>query len=225
MLAAILKVSSRLGRGGANLVGGTAGTAFSLSNKRCVTCNHVVNDDLFKNPVGFAATRVVFVFEDGRVVNIERSHVQRFPDKDVSIVSHPDLPAGKWELDINPHSNQETVTALGYYANKWPPNMAINTDITPALIEKADASTLLIRTTGVIMESREATVNAHDIKVKDLDIYQISAAVFVGMSGGPLLSADNKIIGLLSFGLPADEIFKTQRFAVWSGAWSQLAGL
>jgi hypothetical protein len=225
MLAAILKVSSRPTPSGVDIIGGTAGTAFSLRNKHCVTCHHVVNDDLFSNPPGYSGTRIIFAFENGTLVEIGKSHVKSFMDKDLSIISHPDFPEGKWDVDLTVRPVKEPIKAMGYYANLFPPKMAINSEADPVLIQQADTSTLLIITQGIILAKTKATLNTKDIRVKELEVYKISAAILVGMSGGPLLSESEKILGLISFGVPEDVIFKTERFAVWSGAWAQEAGL
>jgi len=225
MLAAIVKVSSRPSADGASLIGGVAGTLFALKNRTCVTAHHVLNKGIFKPPDGYDAMAVFFVFETGQIVRVLESQIQEFPQQDLSIFKHPRIPVGKWDIDANLHAESEPVSALGYWAGVWPPEMVIDANRSPAIITRANVAKLMIVTTGHVMSRRSVTLNAKDIKIKDVEAYEISTAIFVGMSGGPLLSADNKVIGMLSFGLPADQLFKTDRFAIWSGVWTKLAGL
>ncbi len=66
---------------------------------------------------------------------------------------------------------------------------------------------------GKIEEIKNVTINANDVKLNNIKVIQPSFKAIVGMSGGPLIS-NNSIVGMMSFGLPADKEIKDVVFAI-----------
>jgi hypothetical protein len=226
MLAAIIKASFQANADGVSFIGGVAGTAFALQNRKCMAAHHVLNANTFKTPPGYSGTSVFLVFESGQIIRIRETDVQNFPDRDVAIITHQDMPVGTWTLDTEPRPDHSVIMALGFHASLWPSDMEISTSNSSVSIAKADVTNLRIATIGEILSRKRLTINANDLQVKDAEFYEISAAVFDGMSGGPLVSvAEGNIIGLLSFGLPQDQDFKTHRYAICGKEWGTLAGI
>jgi hypothetical protein len=68
---------------------------------------------------------------------------------------------------------------------------------------------------GLITNIRPVYIHTNDVKLTDIVAIKPSFAAVVGMSGAPLINrADNSLIGLMSFGLPADKIIKDEVFAI-----------
>ena len=55
---------------------------------------------------------------------------------------------------------------------------------------------------------------ARDIKMSDVQGFEVDFGSVVGMSGGPVVDQRNRAVGLLSFGLPVNTSVKSQTFAV-----------
>jgi len=66
---------------------------------------------------------------------------------------------------------------------------------------------------GTILSLTQATINSQDLHIIDKAVIQPSFIANIGMSGGPLISQNN-IIGLMSFGLPADSTIKKEVYAI-----------
>lgn len=68
---------------------------------------------------------------------------------------------------------------------------------------------------GYIKSLKQLTVDASDMKLDNVDVYETSYGGIKGMSGGPLiLKKSNEIIGLMSIGLPQNKKEKEVLFAI-----------
>lgn len=63
--------------------------------------------------------------------------------------------------------------------------------------------------TGVTLD-----VDANDIKMSGVHGFELSFGTRVGMSGGPVIDRDSRVLGMMSLGLPPDAVEKTATFAV-----------
>ena len=83
-------------------------------------------------------------------------------------------------------------------------------------ITNVDLSSAYSDRTGYIEKIlEEFDTDYNDVKLENVRAFQLSFPSRKGMSGGPVVNAENgQVLGMFTFGLPPDVDIKTQTFAV-----------
>jgi hypothetical protein len=205
--------------GESNVVGGLCGTAFLISNKTFLTANHILNNNTMIPNSGYKYCQF-WLLKRGTSKLI-------IPFKDVSIDFYPDIEStliklkkdisgiDKIEIENIDFNIGDEIYNIGFVGGsmpdikiEWIKNELIIKDYFIKDGNKADGI-------GNILKSMIGSVKTNDINLDNIVFIQPSFSAIQGMSGGPLLKKkDNKLIGLMSFGLPADSVKKDTVYAV-----------
>jgi len=152
-------------------------------------------------------------------MSLEPKNVIKLPEADISFIhvrTRPiDLPVYLFaEDDVE---IERTVKGLGHVGNSMPRLQAI-WEADALSIKSASLMSAVCDRDGLIVRRYLCNVKAQDVNLQGIEGYEVSFGSRIGMSGGPLLdAATNDVIGLLSFGLPANATEKTRTFAVSIG--------
>lgn len=214
---AILKLSYNT-PGETPVTGGICGTAFLINDKTILTAFHVLNEKTAPNP-GFKYAQFWLLKrgKDKLSIPLENAAFKYFSDIDTTVINlkQPITDITKIELQNSNTEIGQAVYNIGHVgagmpvANaSWENKTLVLHDYTLQESNKSDR-------TGFILKIIPATVHSNDVNINDIVVVEPSFAAVEGMSGGPLLNkTNNKLIGLMSFGLPADKASKDEVFAI-----------
>lgn len=215
MAFAILKLSYN-NIGDTTLEGGICGSGFLIDSRTAITAHHVLNENTFQPNTGYRSCKLWILTRLGSVITLERRHIVEFPEIDTSIIRiekngltetiHPIFKEGGGEIGM--------VEGLGHTGNAMP-SIKANWSSVSLIIERVDLQSVMCDQQGTILRKANLSVRSKDVNIENISGYEVSFGSRVGMSGGPLLSRDNReVLAMLSFGLPADAVEKTRTFAV-----------
>ena len=191
MAFALLKLSYN-DPGDSNVVGGICGTGFFIDTSTAITAHHVLNEVTFAPNNGFKNAIVWVVSRSGHVHKIDESFVDFYPDIDSSIIYFKKSISGYVVYDVAPEniSKGVTVSGLGYIGNGMP-RLDLNWQNQKLVINSIDLTNKVIDRDGFIEETARYSINAIDIKMKDIHGFKLSFGSRIGMSGGPVINNKN----------------------------------
>ena len=150
-------------------------------------------------------------------IPLERDAFTYFPDIDTTVIhlKRPITDAPKIELQHSSHIIGDEIYSIGHIGRNMPMVNAAWEDnrlvIHDYHIQECDKSDKL----GTINAIKTATVNSIDVKFTNIIVIKPSFPAIEGMSGGPLINKKNdQLVGLMSFGLPANMSKKNEVFAI-----------
>ena len=213
---AILKLSYNE-PGDSSLVGGICGTGFFVGPSTAITANHVLNDSTFTPNTGFRHCRVWLIMREGTIYSIDPHATKPFPMIDTTVIRlNGDKEESFWSdrFDRSPVVRGAKVRGFGHIGSAMP-KMDVKWDGDVLRITKVDLASAYSDRSGHVAKVLEFDVNANDVKLKNVRGFQVSFPSRVGMSGGPVVNAENgQVLGMLTFALPPDADIRTQTFAV-----------
>ena len=194
------------------VTGGISGSAFLINDSTVITANHVLNSQNFLPNEGFNFVQFWLLSRNNNlIIPLSKDFINSFEEIETSIIKLPEHVKCTLEVSKSVPKINDTVHNYGHISNMpiknahWENNLLVIDDYN---LNKSTSDS-----TGVIAEIKKITVNANDVKLNDVEVIQPSFKANVGMSGGPLIS-NNKIIGMMSFGMPADLVIKDIVFAI-----------
>lgn len=202
--------------GEASIVGGICGSAFLIDDSTVITAHHVLNSQVEPNS-GYRHCQFWLLNRDNNlVIPIESKDFEDHKEIEATIIhlqtALPDYP--HLEIEKNDIKLQDDVYSIGHVGDIMPVKDAEWKD-NILVIKSFSLDSCHADNYGQILEIKKATITANDINIKDLEVIRLSFGAILGMSGGPLLNKKtNKLIGLMSFGFPADSAKKEIVFAI-----------
>lgn len=213
---AIIKISWRLAPTGAvqlPVEGGVCGTCFTFESGITISCVHTMRNLFIPNP-GFDACQVFVVGSDGETTKIEQSCICFHPNYDTCIISGYQSRT-KYRVSKKPPDQVGKCRLLGYKAHTTPFQCRIDSAGTGIEIVNPDIDSVAQDLRGITPKPTSFTLNSADLNVSDRPGYLMGVAATVGISGGPMLDAENgEVVGMCFFGTPPDQYAKTQIGAI-----------
>lgn len=215
MVFAILKLSYN-DVGDSTVEGGICGTGFFIKERTAVTAYHVLNTNTFQPNAGHRNCKAWLLSRSGSILRLGPENVVEIPEADTSIIN---VDARPIDLPVYTCSQDDAyvgraVKGLGHIGNSMP-QLQATWEANGLAIKNGDLMSITSDMKGKIVNQFMCSVAAQDVNLQDIKGYEVSFGSRIGMSGGPLLdAATNKVLGLLSFGLPPDAAEKTKTFAV-----------
>jgi len=215
MSCAIVKLSYN-NSGDSSLSGGICGTGFYVNNNTAITANHVLNKNTFIPNQGFCHAMVWLISRKGNIHALKKNNITAFPEIDTTIIK---TNTNITDTDIYILNDQRLaagspVFASGHTGNTMP-QINAGWEGTSLCIYSVNLRSVASDTEGQIARLVTMTVNANDIKMQNVQGFELSFGSCIGMSGGPVLYKNtNLVVGMLSIGLPPDVSEKTATFAV-----------
>jgi len=208
---AVVKISYNT-PGETPVTGGICGSAFLINDSTAITANHVLNPNNYAPNPGFKFVQYWLLSRDNSlIIPLSVVYLEPIEEIETTIIKLPDHIKCTAKISETSPNIDDPVRNYGHLINMpikqahWNNNLLVIDDF--SLNNSSSDST------GTIVDIKNVTINANDVKLKDIKVIQPSFKANVGMSGGPLIS-NNKIIGMMSFGLPADEDIKDIVFAI-----------
>lgn len=215
MAHAILKLSYN--KIGENIItGGICGTAFFINEKMALTANHVLGESNYRPNEGFSFCQYWLVSRKGRSIPLSVKQIKSYPSIDTSTIAFesPQISEKSYKVSNELPISGEEVISYGYISGGMP-DVKSKWQIDHLAIERAKLSGHIADKDGSIVAIKILDINANDIKLGKVQGIEVSFPGMVGMSGGPLISKrTNKVIGILSIGLPPDVPIKKTIFAI-----------
>jgi hypothetical protein len=215
MAFSILKLSYNE-PGDSSLSGGICGTGFFVDASTAVTAHHVLNEATFAPNAGYGNIFLWLISRNGQIRRIERSAVDLHPDIDTSVIRLNNPMSGFMIYDVVSGDINAgiVVRGIGYEGNAMP-RIDSQWQGRELVIHTADLAQAIQDRDGHVERSLTLHINANDIKMQGVRGFELSFGSQVGMSGGPVVDVINdRVLGMLSIGLPANANVKTQTFAV-----------
>jgi hypothetical protein len=208
---AVVKISYNKA-GETPVTGGICGSAFLIDNSTIITANHVLNTENFAPNEGFKFVQIWLLSRDNNtIIPLSKDYIQSMKEIETTIIKIPEPIKCMLNISESTPKHNDSVQNYGHIINMpitnahWQENILI--------IDNYNLNNSASDSTGIVSEIKKVTINANDVKLKDIKVIQPSFKANVGMSGGPLMSND-RIIGMMSFGLPADSDIKDIVFAI-----------
>ena len=215
MAFSILKLSYNE-PGDSSLSGGICGMGFFEDVSTAVTAHHVLNEATLAPNAGYENVLLWLISRNGPIRRIERSAVDLHPDIDTSVIRLKNPMSGFVVYDVvsGDISAGIAVRGIGYEGNAMP-RIDAQWQGQELVIRTADLAQAIQDRDGHVERSLTLHINANDIKMQGVRGFELSFGSQVGMSGGPVVDVENdRVLGMLSIGLPADANVKTRTFAV-----------
>ena len=193
------------------LQGGICGTAFSVNDSTILTANHIMDSIFFPNKrYSFVQ---LFLLKRGTktIIEFTKEDIKILPEIDIAVIKCKNKFKNTIVLSEQDVKINDSVFSYGHVANMNPVTAAHWGN--KLILDNYSLDEYKSDNVGTVVLARKITVRSLDVNVSDKMFYKTSFIGNVGMSGGPLFS-NNKLIGLMSFGLPVDKIIKTEVFAI-----------
>lgn len=214
MTGLILKLSyNRVGE--TPVEGGICGSAFVLNSSEAITAHHVLNTSNFKPNSGFTKCQFWLLCEPNFILELKKEDLTNFSEMETTLIGLKKIFKGQLrEMDFGvPNVNTECYNE-GFKGGlmptldaKWGPKGLV--------INSFSSKNVKIKAEGFIKSKKILNVNTNDMVLTNIKGLETSYGGIVGMSGGPLIDKQaNKVIGLMSIGLPQDIPVKETLFAV-----------
>lgn len=214
MTFAILKISYN-NIGDTTVEGGICGTGFFIKPQKAITANHVLNRNTFTPNVGYKFCDVILISHNGFTYSIKMSQITEYREIDTSVINFDSVPQNTsvYSTSIDTDICGQDVKSYGFIGNQMPIINAnwVNNSFK---VNSVNLSTVVKNESGHVLRYFKISINGNDVKLSNIYGFEVSFKSVVGMSGGPLIDINGKVIAMLSFGLPADSNVKTQTFAI-----------
>lgn len=214
---AIVKLSYNE-NGESSVVGGICGSAFLINDSTVITAHHVLNSKVKPNE-GYKYYQIWLLNRnDNLIIPIEQKQFEDYKEIECTVIHlHKPLNGIPFlSIESNDVKNGDEVYSLGHIGDKMPVTKA-EWNSGKLLIQKYSLKNLVADNNGKVQEIKKVTVRANDVNIVDVEVIQPTFGAIEGMSGGPLIrKGTNKLIGLMSFGLPADSVKKEIVYAISS---------
>jgi len=214
MTGLILKLSYNL-IGDSSLTGGICGSFFFINKNTIVTANHILNKNGFKPNEGFKKCQFWLIIQPKTIIEVKETDLIEHPDIDTTIIRlNKDYPVTVRKLSSKDLTIGSACFTEGFVGGKMP-QLDVKWGLNGLIISSCTYENTVANENGTIKSKKIMTVNANDIKIKNVNGIETSYGGVIGMSGGPLIDEESdEIIGLMSIGLPQDEQVKTSLFAI-----------
>jgi hypothetical protein len=213
MIGTILKLSYNK-IGGNDLTGGICGTAFFVESNMIATANHVMRKEKFIPNEGFSRCQFWLLMKPDIIIEINEDYLIESPEIDLTLIKLPNkYPVKSGEFSDKLPSVGEECHNNGFRANNMP-ILSYDWVSERLAISDFDLQSVSVEGSGKIKSLLAMNIDSNDIKMKNVQGIEVSYAGVLGMSGSPLQNSQNKIIGLMSIGLPANVAQKENLFAV-----------
>ena len=191
--------------------GGICGTAFLLNDSTAITANHVLNKINWKPNPGYKYVQYWLLKRGSKkIIELNNESLTSLPNVETTLINlvekiNPELEIVHQKFEIgDPVQNYGHISNMPITKAHWGSGLIIDDyDLKQSKSDKV----------GKILLIRKATIHSADLNIEDKEFIQPSFVANIGMSGGPLIS-QNKVIGLMSFGLPADSVIKKEVYAI-----------
>ncbi|WP_146194618.1 hypothetical protein [Flavobacterium crocinum] len=194
------------------VTGGICGTGFLINDSTVLLANHILNRSNFIPNPGYKFVQFWLLKRGTKlIIPLSADYLQSMEDIESTVVRLPEIVKCDLLISQDKAKPDEVVQSFGHL-NSMPvtdahwENDTLVIDGYNLEKSKSDAS-------GRIVEIRNISINATDVKLTDVKVIQPSFKGNRGMSGGPLIS-NQKVIGMMSFGFPADLEIKDTVFAI-----------
>ncbi|MFA5805655.1 MAG: serine protease [Melioribacteraceae bacterium] len=214
---AIVKLSYNE-NGESSVIGGICGSAFLINDSTVITAHHVLNSKVKPNE-GYKYCQFWLLNRNGSlIIPIEQKQFEDYKEMECTII-HLQKPLNGipfLSIESNDVKIGDEVYSLGHVGDKMPVTKA-EWNNGKLLIQSYSLKNLETDKNGNVKEIKKATIRANDVNIVDVEVIQPTFGAVVGMSGGPLIAKrTNKLIGLMSFGMPADSVKKEIVYAISS---------
>lgn len=214
MTGLILKLSYNQA-GISDVVGGICGSCFFIDGERVVTANHVINKKEFVPNIGYSNCQFWIIIEPNIIIEINKQNIFDYPEIDTTLINLEKEISIKFRgISKSIIKENELCFNEGFIAESMP-ELNVNWQNNKLNISTCNYNKTDILGEGYIKSLKQLTVDASDMKLDNVDVYETSYGGIKGMSGGPLiLKKSNEIIGLMSIGLPQNKKEKEVLFAI-----------
>ncbi len=187
MVFAILKLSYN-NPGETTITGGICGSGFFVSNKLAVTAHHVLNSATLSPNIGNRFCQLWLLSRNGSVVPFDGGNIEMYPSIVTSIIRFEKPLPGLTDYAISSYQPKlgDKVIGKGHIGNSMP-QVEANWVNSSLVITAGNLQRSLCDRKGNITGIQNFTVNANDVKIKDVRGFELSFGSRIGMSGGPLL--------------------------------------
>lgn len=226
MTVAVLKLSyNKVGE--TPVTGGICGTAFFVNKLTALTAHHGFNAQDFRPNPGYKYCQYWLLTRLGKAIPFTDSHLEPHPEVDTTVIRFP-RPLSEIEilnLNTSTPSAGSHIYNEGFRNSEMPSNIRAEWLVDSLYIESCDTSNVVANGHGTIKQVSKATVKSMDVNLNEILCIVTSYPGVVGMSGGPMMLAGTRqVIGLMSFGLPANEEVKTEVAAVATSEIARVIG-
>jgi len=214
MTFAILKISYN-NIGDSTVEGGICGTGFFIKPKNAISACHVLNRSTFTPNRGYMFCDVILISPNGFIYPIKMSQITEYPEIDTSVINFNSVPQNTsvYSTSIDADICGRDVKSYGFIGNRMP-IIDANWVNNSFKVNSVNLSSVIKNESGSVLRYFKMSINGNDVKLSNIYGFEVSFKSVVGMSGGPLIDMNGKVIAMLSFGLPADSNEKTQTFAI-----------
>jgi hypothetical protein len=183
-----------------------------------LTANHISNSILFVPNEGYANCNVWLLRRNkNEVIRIEKSYLKTFPEIDACIISLPKPTSYNacFAFEKDKFHKNDLVENFGHLASEFPGDLTFSVKFNSLEIDDYDLSSVYTDGQGEIDSIFQCSIETNDLRIEKRYLIQPSFKANIGMSGGPLiLQGTNKLVGLMSFGLPPDSRYKETVYAI-----------
>lgn len=193
------------------VTGGICGTAFLLNDSTAITANHVLNKTNYVPNIGYKYVQFWLVKRGTKkIIELKKEDLKPLPDIETTLIKLHEKVKCDFKVIEQVVKVNDIVFNYGHVSNM--PITKAHWD-RKLIIDDYSLENSKSDKTGQILSIKKITVKSNDLNIIDKAFIQPSFVANVGMSGGPLIS-HKKLIGLMSFGLPADSIIKKKVYAI-----------
>ena len=210
---AIIKASYK-NIGSKDIRGGISGTAFFISPKVALTAAHVVNKKIFVPHKGYLGAKVWLANNQFGTKEVQIEMVRAIPELDLTVIAFKKPVVSSryiFSLANSKPRGFANVSSVGYAGVGTRPTLAWRGR---QLVIDRLSQLPFHRESGSIRQIPRVNVKAADMQLKNVLALRLSYGSYVGMSGGPTLQ-NGKVIGVNSFGFPADQQKKTDAWSIF----------
>lgn len=187
------------------VIGGVAGTAFFVSDRKAITAFHVLRPESFTPEAGYEFRRVYLLHEGAPPIALNATEVTFQPDRDQSEIELPTTKRADPRYIFTKADRSLAsgpVLTEGFLANTAGPELArVDGHITVTRVRKLARA----RLTGDLVRRATVTLAASDVSLRDVPCLQLSYRPIVGFSGGPVMDLDGRVLGMNSFAEPSTQ--------------------
>ncbi|PBJ07972.1 trypsin-like serine protease [Flavobacterium sp. ACN6] len=208
---AVVKISYNI-PGETPVIGGICGTGFLIKDSTVLIAHHVLNTNNFKPNPGYRFVQFWLLKRGTKmIIPLSVDYLESIPEIEAVVIKLPVTVKSNVLLSETNAKQNDSVKNYGHLLTM--PITTAHWDTYSLIIDDYNLETSKSDASGHIVEIQNMSDNANDIKLTDIKVIKPSFKGNIGMSGGPLICND-KVIGMMSFGLPADQEIKEAVFAI-----------
>ncbi len=181
--------------------GGIAGTAFFTSASHAITAYHVLQKASFRPQNAIETVQIWLVHENEAAIELKPEHLSEDASKDltrISLGTDTKVPR-RYIFELSQGTPASDVKTEGFLAHSIGPVLRINAGklsiVSVPRLSRLHAHGLLERSSTIHLQ-------ANDVKLSGAPCLRLSYRPVVGLSGGPVIAANGKVIGMNSFADP-----------------------